>query len=235
MRINKYIATCGVCSRRAAEELITAGKVKVNGKIVTKLATEIDETNDAVFIDGKKIELTTRYIYIMFHKPKGCVCTLSDDKGRKTVMDYLKEFEGTRIFPIGRLDYDTEGLLFLTNDGEFANALTSPINEVPKTYVARINGEISQSDLATVRNGVKLDDTKLKKCRVKVVEATDAETRLEITITEGKNRQIHRMFEAVEKEITFLKRIQIGRVKLGGLSRGAFRYLTEKELDSFHL
>ena len=230
MRINKYIASCGVCSRRAADELITSGKVKVNNKVVTVLGTEIDEYNDTVIVDGKKIALQTRNIYIMFHKPKGCVCTLKDDKGRKTVMDYLTEFPDKRIFPVGRLDYDTEGLLILTNDGDFANHLTQPLGEVPKTYVAKVNASIPESDLARLRNGIVLDGVKLRRCKIKFLDEEEGKARYEVTIYEGKNRQIHRMFESIGKEVEFLKRIKIGELKLGGLGRGAYRYLTDKEV-----
>lgn len=234
MRINKYIASCGICSRRAAEELILDGKVKVNGKVVKELATEIDEYNDTVTLDGRKITLVSRYIYIMFNKPKGCVCTVKDDKGRKTIMDYLESFSDKRIFPIGRLDYDTEGLLLLTNDGDLANRLTQPISEVPKTYIAKVEGEIAESDLARLRNGIVLDVVKLRRCKIKLLGTEDNVSRYEVTIFEGKNRQIHRMFESIGKEVVFLKRIKIGDVKLGGLGRGANRYLTEKELASLN-
>lgn len=232
MRINKYIAGCGVCSRRAADELIADGKVKVNNKVITALGTEVDEYNDTVTVDGKKVTPSARNIYIMFHKPKGCVCTLKDDKGRKTVMDYLGEFGEKRIFPVGRLDYDTEGLLLLTNDGEFSNRLTQPTAEIPKTYIAKVNGEVAESDLARLRNGIVLDGVKLRRCKIKPLELENGVTRYEVTIYEGKNRQIHRMFEAVGREVVFLKRIKVGDVKLGGLSRGACRYLTERELLS---
>lgn len=234
MRINKYIASCGICSRRAAEELILDGKVKVNGKVVKELATEIDEYNDTVTLDGRKITLVSRYIYIMFNKPKGCVCTVKDDKGRKTIMDYLESFSDKKIFPIGRLDYDTEGLLLLTNDGDLANKLTQPISEVPKTYIAKVEGEIAESDLARLRNGIVLDGVKLRRCKIKLLGTEDNVSRYEVTIFEGKNRQIHRMFESIGKEVVFLKRIKIGDVKLGGLGRGANRYLTEKELASLN-
>lgn len=234
MRINKYIASCGICARRAAEELVLDGKVKVNGKLVKELATEIDEYNDTVTLDGRKITPVSRYIYIMFNKPKGCVCTVKDDKGRKTIMDYLESFSDKRIFPIGRLDYDTEGLLLLTNDGDLANRLTQPISEVPKTYIAKVEGEIAESDLARLRNGIVLDGVKLRRCKIKLLGTEGNVSRYEVTIFEGKNRQIHRMFESIGKEVVFLKRIKIGDVKLGGLGRGANRYLTEKELASLN-
>ena len=231
MRINRYIASSGLCSRRAAEEYITTGKVKVNGKVVTNLATEINEENDAVVVNGKKVIPVGRYSYIMFHKPKGCICSVKDDKGRKTVMDYLPEFENKRIYPIGRLDYDTEGLLLLTNDGQFANLLTQPSSEVPKTYSVKIEGTMTESELATMRNGMTIDGIKLKKCQISVKEADEKFTKMEVTIFEGKNRQIHRMFETMGKTVVFLKRIKIGDIRLGGLTRGTYRYLTDKEIS----
>jgi 23S rRNA pseudouridine2605 synthase len=233
MRINKYIASCGVCSRRAAEELIKAGKVKINGKTVEKLATEVAEENDTVTVDGQAISLNAKPVYIMLHKPKGCVCTVSDDLGRKTVMDYVTEFKDTRVFPVGRLDYDTEGLLLMTNDGAFANGLTAPINEVEKTYVAVVEGFVSEAQLATLRRGIIIDSrkTKLNKCRIKVLEETNDDMRLEITLKEGKNRQIHKMFDTIGHKVLFLKRIRVDRVALGGLSRGAWRYLNDDEIE----
>jgi 23S rRNA pseudouridine2605 synthase len=232
MRINRYIAVSGVCSRRAAEELITSGKIKVNGKVVTNLATEINEYNDTVMLDGKKLALINKKIYVMFNKPKGCICSLSDEKGRKTIMDYLTDFADKKVFPIGRLDYDSEGLLIITNDGDLSNKITQPANEIPKTYLVKINGTLTQDELATVRNGVIIDGYPLRKSRIKVLEVTsDNITRMEVTIYEGKNRQIHRMFETVGKEVIFLKRMKIGDLKVGGLSRGGYRYLTQKEID----
>ena len=230
MRINKYIAKSGLCSRRAAEELITSGKVKVNGKLVTNLATVINEYNDTVMVNGKKIMLVTRKIYVMLNKPKGCISTVKDDKGRKTIMDYLQDFEKEKVFPVGRLDYDTEGLILITNDGDFANKLTQPSSEVPKTYIANVEGGIEKEDLDTLRDGIILDGVKLNKSRIKVLKFENNITRLEITILEGKNRQIHRMFESIGKQVIFLKRTMIGDLRLGGLSRGAYRYLTPKEV-----
>ena len=231
MRINKYISSSGLCSRRAAEEYIKNGQVKVNGKTTTDLATDIDENNDTVTVSGQKITPVTHMIYIMFYKPKGCISTLSDEKDRKTIMDYLGDFEGKRIYPVGRLDYDTEGLLLLTNDGELSNKLTQPISEIAKTYLVKIEGDIPESDLARLRNGVTIDGIKLKRCKIKVTEKGEGFTKMEVTIYEGKNREIHKMFETVGKNVVFLKRIKIGDLKLGGLGRGAYRYLTPKEVD----
>lgn len=230
MRINKYIASAGICSRRKAEDYIKEGAVKVNGKTVNELYYDVDEYNDTVTLSGNKIVPIKKTVYIMFHKPKGCVCTLKDDKGRKTVMDYLSDFSETRLFPVGRLDYDTEGLLLLTNDGNVANRLTHPSTEIPKTYIAKVKGALQESDLASLRNGITLDGVKLRRCKVKFLDMTDDVARYEVTIYEGKNRQIHRMFEFAGKEVEFLKRIKIGEIRLGGLGRGAYRYLSDKEI-----
>ena len=231
MRINRYIASSGFCSRRGAEEYILSGKVKVNGKTVVTLATEINEDNDTVTVEGKRIQPVGKNTYIMFHKPKGCVCTVKDDKDRKTVMDYFPDFENKRIYPVGRLDYDTEGILLLTNDGYLTNLLTQPSSEVPKTYVVKIEGKLTESELATMRNGMTIDGIKLKKCKISVKEIYDNAMKLEVTIFEGKNRQIHRMFETMGKNVTYLKRIKIGELRLGGLTRGTYRYLTDKEIN----
>lgn len=232
MRINKYIASCGVCSRRAAEEYVKSGVVRINGKAVTDLAADVDERNDTVLLSGKRLNPVSRNIYIMFHKPKGCVCTTRDEKGRKTVMDYLNDFGSARLFPVGRLDYDTEGLLLLTNDGDAANRLTQPINEIPKTYIAKVEGRISENDLKKLRNGIKSDGLDLKRSKIKLLDYENGIYRFEITIFEGKNRQIHRMFEAIGGKVVFLKRIKIGDITLGGLARGSCRRLSKREIDA---
>lgn len=221
MRLNKFLSTCGVASRRKSEELIISGKVSVNGKVITNLATNINETTDSVFVEGKHIEYTSNYIYLMLNKPKGCVTTVSDDKGRKTVMDFIPEKYRKFVKPVGRLDYDSEGLLIFTNDGEFANAITSPSNKVKKHYIVKIEGEITNKEIVMLSKGVKLDDgTITSPARIKPIEANDKVTKLEIIITEGKNREIRRMFESVGKNVIFLKRTQIGMLRLGGLTRG---------------
>ncbi len=230
MRLNKYIAECGVASRRGADKLISKGKVKVNNKVVTALGTEINEFNDTVIVDERKISLVTRDIYIVLNKPKGCVTTVKDDKGRKTVMDYVPN-KDKRLFPIGRLDYDTEGLVILTNDGDMAYKLTHPSHEIPKTYIAKVEGEIPEADLAKLRNGVPLDGVMTHRSKVKVLGVEDNISRVEITIYEGKNRQVRRMFEYIGKNVIFLKRTKIGDLRLGGLGRGMSRYLTDKEID----
>ena len=230
-RLNKYLASCGVASRRESEKLILDGRVKVNGKVVKELGTQVNENNDRVLVDGNLVKPVLDYSYIMMYKPKGCVTTMKDDKGRKTVYSYLEDLNIPHLVPVGRLDYDTEGLLLLTNDGELVHALTHPSHEVPKTYVVKVEGEIPEHKLAQLRKGVEIDGVKTAKAKVKLVEFKDNISRFEMTIHEGRNRQIRKMFEAVEREVIFLKRISVGRVRLGGLSRGSYRYLNDKEIE----
>lgn len=229
MRINKYLAECGIASRRASEQIILDGRVKLNGKTITELATDVKET-DTVTVDGRKIAPSEKKVYIMLHKPKGCVCTVSDELGRKTVMDLLDGMK-ERVFPVGRLDFDTEGLLLLTNDGDLANRITHPRNEISKTYIAKIEGEIPEDSLEQLRRGVMIDGKKTNKAKVVLVDFNDNISRIRVTISEGRNRQVRRMFEAVGKEVIFLKRERIGDLKLGGLSRGKWRYLTDEEIN----
>lgn len=228
MRINKYIASSGVTSRRKAEDLVLAGKVKINGKVVSNLATDVKET-DQVTIEGKPIHTAENFVYYKLHKPKGYVSTVNDDKGRKTVMELMRGVH-TRVFPVGRLDYDTEGLLLLTNDGDLSNILTRPKSEVEKVYYATIEGTITKDEVKTLSSGVEIDGYKTKPCSVVVMSETPNQTKLAITITEGKNRQIRKMLEAVNKTVTFLKRVQIGEIRLGGLSRGEYAQLNSKEM-----
>ncbi|MDD7091854.1 MAG: pseudouridine synthase [Eubacteriales bacterium] len=230
MRINKYIASSGVTSRRNADKLVTEGRVKVNGKIVTELGFDVNENNDTVSVDGKKIALINKYTYIMMYKPKGCVCSANDECGRKTVFDYVDVDK--RLFTVGRLDYDSEGLLLLTNDGALAQYITHPGNEIPKSYLVKVEGDIPEADLARLRKGVKLDDGSLTaRAKVRLKEIAGNVYSYDVTIFEGKNREIRRMFEAIGKEVIFLKRVAVGDLRLGGLSRGTYRYLTDKEID----
>lgn len=229
-RLNKFLASCGVASRRGADKLIEEGKVKVNGKVVTELGVSVNPANDNVTVDGIKVKPVADYSYIMLYKPKGCITTVSDDKGRKTVFDYLTDVNIPHLVPVGRLDYDTEGLLILTNDGDLTYSLTHPSHEVEKTYLVKVEGEMPEHKLAQLRKGVIVDGEKTNRCRVKLIEYKDGISRLRVTITEGRNRQIRKMFEAVEREVVFLKRIAVGELRLGGLARGAYRYLTDEEI-----
>ncbi len=232
MRINKFLAECGIASRRNCEALVLEGRVKVNNKRVLKLATDIDPENDLVSVDDKPVKPIAKHLYIMLNKPKGYVCTTNDELGRKTVMELLKDkYPGKRIFPVGRLDYDTEGLLLLTTDGDLANRLMHPRNEISKTYVAKIEGEISEAELNKLRSGVELDGVKTKKCKVKLLGFDENLSRIEVVITEGRNRQVRRMFESINRDVVFLKRTAIGDIKLGGLYRGNFRELKANESE----
>ena len=228
MRINKYLADKGIASRRHADEMITACRVTINGNFATLGA--IVEDGDEVAVDGRIISTTEKKEeYYIMNKPKGVVCTVSDDRGRKTVMDLLPP-EAGRVFPVGRLDYATEGLLILTNDGDLAYRLTHPTSEIPKTYMARIEGTMQEKDLNRIRSGIELDGVMTKKCKAHIVETNKAYTKVHVTITEGRNRQVRRMFEAIGRNVEFLKRVSIGRLKLTGLNRGEVRALTAEEI-----
>lgn len=229
MRLNKYLADCGVDSRRNCDEIIAQGRVKVNGKTITRLGVDVDPENDSVSLDGRRLRRKRRDVYVMLHKPKGVVCTAKDDKGRKTVLNLVDV--KARLFPVGRLDYDTEGLLLLTTDGQLAQTLTHPSHHIPKTYVARIFGELSEEEEKSLEKGVLLDGALTQPASVKVVEKDDRTSRIEITIFEGRNRQVRRMLESVGKDVEFLKRVSVGELRLGGLSRGKYRFLTEKEIN----
>ena len=228
MRINKYIAQCGIASRRKAENIIKSKKVKVNGKVTTDLSTEIKDT-DIVSIDNKTVKIVSNLVYYKLNKPKGYITSTSDDKDRKTVINLMRGIH-YRVFPIGRLDYDTEGLLLLTNDGEIANILTKPNSEVKKTYVLHIGGIINKDEIKKLSTGVDIGDYITRPCSVELIETNGTQSKLKVTITEGKNRQIRKMFASIGKEVTFLKRIQIGDIKLGGLSRGEYAPLNQKEI-----
>ena len=232
MRINKFLASCGVASRRNSEQFVLEGRVKVNGKVISSLSTEINIDNDTVLLDGKAVSLPKKHIYLMMNKPKGFICTLYDDRERKTVIDLLPDnFKNKRVFPIGRLDYDSEGLLLLTTDGDLANRLMRPQSEVLKTYVVRVEGQVPEADLAKLRKGIMLDGVLTRKAKVKLLEFDGEISRFEVGITEGKNRQIRRMFETINKEVVFLRRVAIGDLKLGGLYRGETRELKPHEVD----
>ena len=184
---------------------------------------------DVVCLDGNPITVK-EYKYILMHKPKGYITSTSDEKGRKTVIDLLPaEYKGVK--PIGRLDYDTEGLLLLTTDGDLANRLTDPNAEIEKTYQVKVEGKVTESQLAVMRAGVVIDGIRLKKCRIKVIEQLEKHTKLEVKITEGKNRQIRKMFDAVGINVVFLKRVAIEEFKLGGLTRGTCRELKPHEIQ----
>lgn len=227
MRINKYLASCGVASRRKAEQLIISGKVKVNDIVCTELATDITD-NDKVEVDNKFITLPSNLEYYMLNKPKGYVCSVKDDRNRKTVIELIDT--DARIFPVGRLDYDSEGLLILTNDGDLTYKLTHPKNEIAKTYVVKIEGGIESGQIALLKKGVIIDGYKLSPCEVRIKTQDYKFTKLEVIIHEGRNREIRKMFETVGKNVIFLKRTKIAELSLGGLNRGEYRKLTPSEI-----
>ena len=229
MRINKFLAMSGVASRRASDKLILDGVVKINGRVCS-LGDEVDTSCDSVTVNGRPVNTVKKFDYYIMNKPKGYVCTVRDDKDRKTVMELLPT-NAKRLFPVGRLDYDTEGLLILTNDGELTYKLTHPKNEVPKTYLVKTEKPVSDEDLIKLRSGVVVDGVKTKKCNVRLIETSKTGSKLHITITEGRNRQVRKMFEAVNNCVDFLKRIKIGELKLTGLDRGEVRQLTAREVD----
>ena len=227
IRLQKYIAQCGVASRRHAEELIQAGSVKVNGTIVTEMGIRVSD-KDKIEVDGKLIKKEKKLIYIMLNKPSGYVSTVSDPEGRKTVLDLI-DGVNERIYPVGRLDYDTTGLLILTNDGDFAFRNTHPGQETTKTYLAEIAGMPSNETLQKLRNGVMLDNKPTAPAKVEVVDLKPKSTLLKIIIHEGRNRQVKRMCEAVGHPVLRLKRTAVGRLTLGDLKLGEWRYLSIKE------
>lgn len=229
MRINKYIAQAGVASRRKADELIAAGNVKVNGAVLREPGYNVEE-GDRVEVNGRLIEAQEKKVYILLNKPLGYVTTVSDDKERLTVMDLVKDVDA-RIFPVGRLDYNTSGMLIMTNDGDFAYKLTHPKHELTKTYRARVAGVLSTEKVWKLRNGVDIGGFVTSKARVDVVKGLPKSTIVDISIHEGKNRQVRKMFKAVGNNVQELERIAIGNIRLGRLAEGHYRKLTKEEVE----
>ncbi|HBN38234.1 MAG TPA: pseudouridine synthase [Ruminococcaceae bacterium] len=227
VRLQKFMAECGVASRRKSEELIEMGKVKVNGH-VAHIGDKINPKKDLVTVRGKKINKVDRMYYIMLNKPRGYVTTVSDELGRKTVMDLIDV--KARIYPVGRLDKDSEGLLILTNDGSFANALTHPKHNYAKVYRVTVRPSVNDEILDKLRNGIEIDGRKTASCDVNIVTEEEGRVVLEFILREGRNRQIRKMCEAVNLEVARLKRISIGPVKLGMLQPGKSRELTDNEV-----
>lgn len=230
MRLQKYMAMCGVAARRKCEEIIASGRVTVNGQVITQLGTQVEE-GDVVALDGVTLAPEARKRYILYHKPAGEVTTVSDDKGRETVMDRFADIP-ERLYPVGRLDYDSEGLLLLTNDGEMAQRLTHPSCEVDKVYLARVSGNPSNEALDRLRRGVFMegDERRTYPAQVRVVRDESLFTDVLVTIHEGRNRQVRRMFESVGHQVLLLRRVRFGPLELGALRRGEWRELTAQEI-----
>lgn len=231
VRLQKYIAMCGKASRRGAEQMITDGRVRVNGERVVQLGTKVEIGADTVAVDGVELTAVKKKYYIMLNKPAGYLSTVSDDFDRPTVIDLLSEEIKTRIFPVGRLDYETEGLLLMTNDGDFAYRVTHPKFELGKTYVVTVGAGLTIAGLNKLRRGVRLEEFKTSPAEVELLNSDANKAVVKITIHEGKNRQVRRMFEAIGCRVLDLKRISIGRVELGNLPEGRWRYLTSHEIS----
>lgn len=229
-RLQKYMARCGVASRREAENIILDGRVKVNKKIVTELGVKVDEDNDKVFLDGELIKPEKKLYYIMLNKPKGYITTVKDEFERKTVLELVEDLDA-RLYPVGRLDYDSEGLLLLTNDGDFAYKMTHPTQHIPKKYHAIVDGAADIGHVMKLRQGVEIDGYLTKPAKVEIADVRERTTQLNITVSEGKNRQIRRMCEAVGLPVIKLTRVSIGNVVLGNLPKGKWRHLTEAEVN----
>jgi 23S rRNA pseudouridine2605 synthase len=230
VRLQKVIAASGLASRRKAEEWIAQGRVTINGKIVRELGTRIDPERDHVKVDGRHLKGVEPYAYIMLNKPKGIVSSLNDPEGRPTINDLLHGVT-LRVFPVGRLDFDTEGLMLLTNHGELAQALLHPRYHVAKVYLAKAKGVLDDEEIGQLARGIKLDDGMTAPAIVKKVRKAEENSWLEVTIYEGRKHQIKRMFEAVGHPVLKLKRIRFGPLALGDLLPGGFRYLTDREAN----
>lgn len=228
MRLQKYMAQCGVASRRASEEIIAQGRVKVNGEVVDFMGFEVDEEHDVVEVDGNIIKTEAKKYYILLNKPKGYVTTVSDEFDRPTVMELVRDVHA-RIYPVGRLDYDTAGLLIMTNDGEFANILTHPSHAVNKAYIAQLNTMPDSDKLKQLKSGILLDGKLTAPAKVEVLKPGKKGVEIKVTIHEGRNRQVRRMFEAIGVEVVSLKRIAVGNVTLGNLPEGKWRHLNDAE------
>lgn len=234
-RLQKVIAYAGVASRRKAEQLITEGKVKVNGKVVRELGTKVSNS-DTIEVEGVKLEKEDK-VYFLLYKPKGYISAVTDDKGRKTVVDIFKKRVPERIFPVGRLDYETTGLLLLTNDGEFSYQLTHPKFKIDKTYIARVKGVPTVEGLKKLQRGIKLEDGKTAPAKVSMTSFDEKAGKAicEITIHEGRNRQVRRMFEAIGTPVVKLKRERFAFLDLGNLKPGEYRELTKHEVKQLRV
>lgn len=233
MRLQKYIANSGYCSRRKAEELIEEGKVSVNGIVTTELGTKVDSDKDEVVVNNKKLKLIEGYSYILLNKPVGYVTTAKDQFDRPTVIDLVKG-AGSSLLPVGRLDMYTSGALILTNDGDFIYQITHPKHEVEKTYNATVKGIITDEDVQKLRDGVQIEDYVSGKAKVKILKIDHEKgiSRVEITIHEGKNREVRKMCEAVGKKVIALHRSKIGNIDVKSLKIGQWRALTDKEIQA---
>jgi 23S rRNA pseudouridine2605 synthase len=230
LRLQKFMAKSGLGSRRACEEIIKQGRVEVNGKIINKMGMSVNPEKDRIKVDGELIQISTEKIYILMNKPTGVITTVNDPFNRPTVIDMLKSVK-ERVFPVGRLDKDTEGLLILTNDGSLTYKITHPKYEIQKTYVAHLSGRVNKDKLMILQNGVKLEDGITAPANIKVLLVKNDYTILQIKIHEGRNRQIRRMCKAIGHPLLYLKRTRIGNIDLQDLNVGEWRYMTKQEIN----
>lgn len=229
-RLQKIIAAAGICSRRAAEDLILAGKVQVNDRVVRKLGTRADPGRDEIRVDGRLITTEVEKVYLMLNKPAGYVTTLKDPEGRPIVTDLLREI-GQRVFPAGRLDYDSEGLLILTNDGDFAERIQHPRYEVPRTYLAKIRGRVTRKEIQSLINGIELEDGPFTVDGIQEEKYNEKSQWLRVSISEGRNRIIRRAMEALGHPVARLIRVSVGNLELGNLKPGEYRRLQKREVE----
>jgi len=231
VRLQKYIAMCGAASRRGAEKMIAEGRVSVNGSVVKEAGVKVETGADKVYVDNELIRLINKKYYIMLNKPVGYISSVKDQFERPTVVDLVKKDIQANVVPVGRLDYDTSGLILLSNDGDFTYRVTHPKFKTDKTYIAVLKGGISVSGINKLRRGVKIGDYMTSPAEVEIVDSVPGFTEVKITIHEGKNRQVRKMFETIGSSVHELQRISIGEVKLGHLAEGKWRYLTVHEIN----
>ena len=233
MRLQKFLANSGICSRRSAEKLITDGKIQVNGIIVTELGTKINPDIDTVLYNGKEVKPVNKHIYILLNKPIGYVTTVKEQFGRPTVIDLVKGIDA-KLLPVGRLDMYTSGALILTNDGDFIYKVTHPKNEVEKTYNATVRGIVTREDIEKLEKGVEIEDYTSGKAKAKILKTDELKnfSRIQITIHEGKNREVRKMCEAIGKPVIALHRARIGNIDVKDLKLGTWRHLRENEIKS---
>ena len=232
VRLQKVLAAAGVASRRASEDLIARGRVEVNGEVVREQGIRVDPIRDIIRVDGSRIPPARSHVYVVLNKPRGVVSTMDDPQGRPTLQDFVRRPRGDRLFHVGRLDADTEGLIILTNDGEFAQRMMHPSYEVPKTYLAEVAGQVENATLRRLAAGITLDDGPVRPDKVKLLQRTGDHSLVSITLHEGRNRIVRRMFETVGHPVRRLCRTAIGPVRLDQLRSGQVRDLSRAELGS---
>jgi len=230
VRLNKYLSTAGVSSRREADRLIEQGRVKVNGKIVQILGSKVNENEDRVELDGKTVEVTQKKVYVLLNKPPKFLVTLKDPFQRQTIKDLLPKLN-TRLFPVGRLDFDSEGLLLMTNDGELTNRLIHPRYEIKKKYLVKIKGHPEKVQISKLERGIPIDGKKTAPAKIYPVSSSPKRSLYEVELHEGRKREIRRMFEAIGFQVILLRRINFAGLTLEGLNLGTWRYLTDKEVQ----